>query len=323
RPGSSATRPNSAAGRPAGGCVPCCAGCVPGRRHRGDAPAGAARSPVRLPASCHAGLVSDGASRAATPGGTGRRDPGVPARRCVPRSRSVGPVWWSVGHSDPCRDPSSPPQSVVPAPGASQAYPPLEPVADPDPADRPALVRVLPAVVITAVLVGVLAGVVGGALGYTYGARDRPSTVLGADPGSAPAAVAERPPDSLAGVVERVLPSVVTVRSDASRGSSLGSGFVVSSSGYLITNDHVVGDAQTTSITYHDGVTTSATLVGRDRESDLAVLRADLARDVPIQFGDSDTVAVGDPVLAIGSPLALANTVTSGIVSALDRTIQS
>jgi len=237
--------------------------------------------------------------------------------------RSDEPVWWSDGHSDPWRDPSSPTQIVVPAPGASQAYPPLEPVADPDPADRPALVRVLPAVVITAVLVGVLAGVVGGALGYTYGARDRPSTVLGADPGSAPAAVAERPPDSLAGVVERVLPSVVTVRSDASRGSSLGSGFVVSSSGYLITNDHVVGDAQTTSITYHDGVTTSATLVGRDRESDLAVLRADLARDVPIQFGDSDTVAVGDPVLAIGSPLALANTVTSGIVSALDRTIQS
>src|SRR5690606_27118962 len=210
RPGSSATRPNSAAGRPAGGCVPCCAGCVPGRRHRGDAPAGAARSPVRLPASCHAGLVSDGASRAATPGGTGPRDPGVPARRSEPGLRSDEPVWWSDGHSDPWRDPSSPTQIVVPAPGASQAYPPLEPVADPDPADRPALVRVLPAVVITAVLVGVLAGVVGGALGYTYGARDRPSTALGADPSSAPPAVAARPPDTLVGGVGPGLPGVVT-----------------------------------------------------------------------------------------------------------------
>lgn len=259
--------------------------------------------------------MSDGASRA-TPGGTGSQHSGVPSHRSED-------VWWSDGHTDPWRDPSTPTQIVVPAPAASRAYPPLEPVESPDAPDRRGLVRVLPAVVVTAVLVGVLAGVLGGALGYTYAARDRPSTVLGADPGAAPAAVAERPPDSLAAVAERVLPSVVTVRSESSRGTNLGSGFVVSGAGYLITNDHVVGDAETVSITYHDGVDTSATVVGRDRESDLAVLRAELARNVPIQFGDSDAVAVGDPVLAFGSPLALANTVTAGIVSALDRTIQA
>lgn len=263
--------------------------------------------------SCHAGLVSDGASRV-TPGQTGPRDTGG-----SPRDEGF---WWSDGHTDPWRDPSTPTQIVITAPAPTHPATPLEPVPDPD-APRPAGLRVLPAVLITAVLVGVLAGVLGGALGYTYAARDRPSTVLGADPGTAPAAVAERPPDSLAGVVERVLPSVVTVRSDAGAGSSLGSGFVVSGAGHLITNDHVLGDSGTATITYHDGVTTSATVVGRDHESDLAVLRAENVRNVPVQFGDSDVVAVGDQVIAIGSPLALANTVTAGIVSALDRTIQA
>jgi len=129
----------------------------------------------------------------------------------------------------------------------------------------------------------------------------------------------------VAGVAASLLPSVVTVRVASSEGSSLGSGFVVSADGYVITNDHVVegGGTKTYTAVFSDGSVASAKLVGQDPESDIAVIK--LAREglQPIEFGDSDSIAVGDPVLAIGSPLALANTVTSGIVSAVDRTIQA
>jgi len=76
-------------------------------------------------------------------------------------------------------------------------------------------------------------------------------------------------------------------------------------------------------VTLSDSSTVSATLVGRDPESDLAVLKVDRANLQPVEFADSDSVAVGDGVIAIGSPLALPGTVTSGIVSALDRTIET
>jgi putative serine protease PepD len=76
-------------------------------------------------------------------------------------------------------------------------------------------------------------------------------------------------------------------------------------------------------ITFHDGSSAPAEVIGREPESDLAVLRVERSGLTPVQLGDSALVRVGDPVLAFGSPLALANTVTAGIVSAIDRTIQS
>jgi putative serine protease PepD len=113
---------------------------------------------------------------------------------------------------------------------------------------------------------------------------------------------------------------VVTVRV----AGAIGSGFVVSADGYVITNDHVVEAAdETLSVAFSDGSTAAATLVGRDPESDIAVIKAARTDLAPVQFGNSDQIAVGDPVLAFGSPLALVNTVTYGIVSALDRTIQA
>jgi putative serine protease PepD len=125
-------------------------------------------------------------------------------------------------------------------------------------------------------------------------------------------------------VASRVLPSVVTVKVGTDGGFSLGSGFIASSDGYVITNDHVVeGQHGSTTVTFSDDTTVSAKLVGVDQESDVAVLKLDKTGLPAVQFGDSDQVAVGDPVLAMGSPLALTNTVTSGIVSALDRTIEA
>jgi putative serine protease PepD len=131
---------------------------------------------------------------------------------------------------------------------------------------------------------------------------------------------ANRAPDSLAGVAKKVLPSVVTVRITG----ALGSGIILSADGYVLTNDHVIdGNDGQISVVFNDGSTASAKLVGRDQESDVAVIKVAKTGLTPITFGNSDQVAVGDPVLAFGSPLALTNTVTEGIVSALDRTIES
>jgi putative serine protease PepD len=208
---------------------------------------------------------------------------------------------------------------VIPAPPGGGAEP--EPVSDPDAPGRPRLRQLLLIPLITALLAGAL----GGALGYAFAVRGGAGagTVLGARPAEAPA-LAQRKPESLAGVAERVLPSVVTVRVSSLGGTSEGSGFIASADGHVITNDHVVaGGTGKASVIFNDGTTAPATLVGQDPESDIAVIKVARTGLRPVEFGDSDGLAVGDPVLAFGSPLSLANTVTAGIVSALDRTMQA
>jgi serine protease DegQ len=106
---------------------------------------------------------------------------------------------------------------------------------------------------------------------------------------------------------------------EAQRASSLGSGVIVSTSGYVLTNDHVVEAADEIEVTLSDGKKLLAKVVGNDPETDLAVLRIDSENLPAISFGSSDTLRVGDVVLAIGNPFGLGQTVTSGIVSALGR----
>jgi len=101
--------------------------------------------------------------------------------------------------------------------------------------------------------------------------------------------------------------------------TGLGSGVLVSADGYLLTNHHVVDGADDIEVTLSDGRSASATLVGSDADSDLALLKVDLDKVPVIPFGDMALLAVGDPVLAIGNPFNVGETVTSGIVSALDR----
>ncbi|SIN32368.1 putative serine protease PepD [Micromonospora cremea] len=226
--------------------------------------------------------------------------------------------WWSDALSDPWRDPAAPTAVVVPGIVAAGTEP--EPVTDPDAPGRPTLRHLLLIPVITALLAGTL----GGALGYAFAVRGGAAgTVLGAEPAQPPA-LAQRKPESLAGVAERVLPSVVTVRVSNLGGTSEGSGFIASADGHVITNDHVVaGGSGKASVIFNDGSSAAATVVGQDPESDIAVIKVSRSGLRPVEFGDSDALAVGDPVLAIGSPLSLANTVTAGIVSALDRTMQA
>jgi putative serine protease PepD len=234
-----------------------------------------------------------------------------------PPSPTAGSPWWTDALQDPWRDPYAPSAVVVPtAPVGTGPAP--EPVIDPD-APRRSLAPILLICLVTALLAGGL----GGTLGYVFAVRggvgSAGRTALGAAAQQPPAAV-NRAPESLAGVAKEVLPSVVTVRVTG----AIGSGFVISQEGYVVTNDHVVeGSNGTMSVTFSDGTTASATVVGRDPESDIAVIKVAKANLTPVEIGNSDLIAVGDPVLAFGSPLALVNTVTAGIVSALDRTIQA
>ncbi|WP_199039072.1 S1C family serine protease [Glycomyces salinus] len=119
-------------------------------------------------------------------------------------------------------------------------------------------------------------------------------------------------------IVDKVTPSVVTIVTDIAEGS----GVVYSDDGYIVTNNHVVDGASTVEVRFSDGDTAEAEVVATDSTQDLAVLKVDGMDDLtPIEFGDSDSLQVGDATVAIGSPLGLEGTVTTGIVSALDRTM--
>jgi putative serine protease PepD len=135
----------------------------------------------------------------------------------------------------------------------------------------------------------------------------------------------ERQPDSVAGIAARVLPSVVSISTDSAGGSSTGSGFVIDSAGYILTNNHVVEAAAngggTISVTLNSGRTVGATIIGRDTSYDLAVVKIAVTNLPALQFGNSDKIQVGDAVIAVGSPLGLSGTVTSGIISAKNRAV--
>jgi putative serine protease PepD len=108
-------------------------------------------------------------------------------------------------------------------------------------------------------------------------------------------------------------------------GTAQGTGFVIDSNGDIVTNHHVVENATSIKVTFADGTTADAKLVGSDATTDLAVIHVDVNSSElhPLAFGDSSALQVGDAVVAIGDPYGLENTVTAGIVSALDRTITS
>ncbi|WP_045559100.1 S1C family serine protease [Streptomyces sp. FxanaA7] len=176
--------------------------------------------------------------------------------------------------------------------------------------------------VVGAVLIAVVAGGIGGAVGAYLernggvGAIELPQTSDGAT---------GRAPDSVAGIAASALPGVVTLHVSGDSAQGTGTGFVLDERGHILTNNHVVDPAGSDgeiSVTFSGGETAKATIVGRDTGYDLAVVKVSGVRGLkPLPLGNSEEVRVGDPVVAIGAPFDLANTVTSGIISAKERPI--
>jgi putative serine protease PepD len=167
-----------------------------------------------------------------------------------------------------------------------------------------------------------LVGAVGGVFAGRAIAPARTTTVsIGSNDRGVPVQAAA--PGSYVDVAAKVLPSVVSIAVTTNGGRGTGSGIVIRSDGYILTNNHVAGDAQTIRVTFNDGTSATARLVGADAASDLAVVKVDQTGLKAATLGQSASVRVGDQVLAVGSPLGLSGTVTAGIVSALNRPVNT
>ncbi|MGH3621109.1 MAG: S1C family serine protease, partial [Sciscionella sp.] len=185
--------------------------------------------------------------------------------------------------------------------------------------------RVKPTALLLLGLVALLVGGVGGLVGWLAGSAGNSLTTGGTtieqlDSGK------ERAPGSVADIARRVAPAVVSLEVQAGDTGAVGSGVVIGSGGYVLTNNHVVApvsgsDNGKITAVFTGGGRAEARIVGTDPKTDLAVVKVNVSNPTVIRVGRSDSLAVGDSVLAIGSPLGLQSTVTEGIVSALHRPI--
>ncbi|MEW1887175.1 trypsin-like peptidase domain-containing protein [Streptomyces sp. NPDC085659] len=178
------------------------------------------------------------------------------------------------------------------------------------------------AMLIGALLLALVAGGIGGGIGaYIERNGGLTSVELPQDERDG----GGRAPDSVAGIAASALPSVVTLHVTGATESGTGTGFVLDDRGHILTNNHVVAPAGSSgeiTVTFSGGETATAEVVGKDSGYDLAVVKVSGVSGLkPLPLGNSDNVQVGDPVVAIGAPFDLSNTVTSGIISAKDRPI--
>ncbi|MDQ1710845.1 MAG: putative serine protease PepD [Frankiaceae bacterium] len=202
------------------------------------------------------------------------------------------------------------------------APPPVEPPPAPPEAPAPRERRRPGYLAVAAVAAAcALAGGVGGVYAGRELAPARTVTTIGNGDAAVPVQAAV--PGSYVAVAAKVLPSVVSIDVTVNGGRGSGSGVVIRSDGYILTNNHVAGDATSLRVTFNDGTSATARLVGGDAASDLAVIKVDKTGLTAATLGRSANVKVGDNVLAVGSPLGLSGTVTAGIVSALNRPVNT
>ncbi|TDC46498.1 PDZ domain-containing protein [Actinomadura sp. KC345] len=271
-----------------------------------------------------------------------RRRPGFVPHNQDPRAAQHGAPYggWQHAHQGPPRPGGPPPAPMGPPPApmgppsggprpmAGFGMPPGGgPNWAPVPGAVPSSSRGGPGLGLLAVItviVALVAGAIGAGIGVVATNGDGGSSVsLGGGDGDSGSEAQARPPDSVAGVAQRVLPSVVMIRVESAQGEVGGTGFIVNG-GYIITNNHVVAGAGGSSIevVFNDKKTLPATVKGADPNSDVAVLQPEGEHSLPaLTVGDSSKIAVGDPVIAIGSPLGLQGSVTTGIVSSMNRAV--
>jgi putative serine protease PepD len=206
-----------------------------------------------------------------------------------------------------------------PPPPAQQPYaawPPPAPTAapvKPGRAKRP--VALLVAVAVVAAVAG------GGSAALTESLLNNGSAAIPAGTVSG-TTVSQSSRGTVSGVAQAVSPSIVEIKANSDSGESTGAGVIVTSAGEIITNNHVISGANSVKVTTSNGSSYPAKVVGTDPNTDLALVQVSGVGGLkPASLGNSDDVAVGDQVVAIGSPEGLTGTVTSGIISALNRDV--
>jgi putative serine protease PepD len=231
----------------------------------------------------------------------------------------------------PSNEPGEPQSSTPPFDGAPLSYPAASPplaAAAPPPARRKGLGAF--AVVLISTITSLIVGSVAGLGGYLVGqevdsvSSNGQSQVQVQSLVQSSAESPERAPDSIAGIVSSVLPSVVSIIAEGKTDAGSGSGFVLRSDGYILTNNHVVSlvkDDGDITVVFSNGDEVPGKVVGTNVSYDLAVVKVDRTGLPAFALGNSKAVKVGDAVIAIGAPLGLEGTVTSGIVSAVDRVV--
>ncbi len=194
--------------------------------------------------------------------------------------------------------------------------------------DQPAKGRKTSTLVAATAALALIAGFGGGYLGSELNSNSAASADSSLTQLNTSAPVSENrspaPAGSIQAVASKVLPSTVSVLASSSGSAGEGSGVVLTADGLILTNNHVVEGASSIEVRFNDGSTASATVVGTTATDDLAVIKADgVSGLTPATLGSSSDLQVGQPVVAIGSPLGLSATVTSGIVSALNRPVRT
>jgi S1-C subfamily serine protease len=238
------------------------------------------------------------------------------------------PAFWdAAAERDPWRDPDAP--VALGPPAGSAAAEAAEARGEGARLSARELLfgrRVQPRALAALALVALLVGAAGGLVGRFT--ADGAADLTEPDPSITQTVDAkERPLGSVADIAARTVPAVVSIEIRVGEEGGTGSGVVIEPSGYVLTNNHVVAPAAgatgaSIEAIFHDGTRVPARIVGRDPKTDLAVLKVEVANPVVATIGSSGSLAVGDGVLAIGSPLGLVGTVTDGIVSALDRPVR-
>ncbi len=173
---------------------------------------------------------------------------------------------------------------------------------------------------VVALLIGALGGTVGWFIAQSTNELTGEVTIAEAE------AAKERPAGSIADIAQRVAPAVVSIEVSSGQSGGVGSGVVIDPEGYVITNHHVVSaaikdDKAKATVVFTDGTRAEAKVLGSDPKTDLAVIKVNVTNPTVIEIGQSSDLVPGDSVIAVGSPFGLENTVTEGIVSALNRPI--
>ncbi|MDO8308106.1 MAG: trypsin-like peptidase domain-containing protein [Actinomycetota bacterium] len=188
----------------------------------------------------------------------------------------------------------------------------------------PGLLAMVAIAALVAAIVGSFAGLAGYLVGRSVDEATGVTPPAIAVPVDSPAVGQPRTEGSIADIAAGTLPSVVSIIAEGSTQSGSGSGFVVRSNGYILTNNHVVdlvADGGSLVVVFSDGARDDAEVIGTNASYDLAVIKVERTGLPAVTLGDSEAVVVGDVAIAIGAPLGLDGTVTSGIISAVDRPV--